>query len=358
MITKITMKRVATVMFVAAIFTSLLASPAPVRATTGGVIVFDYSHGQSKAALLNTTDLWLKNNLTAMGYSVIWAVGGINASILSNAVAFIAGPMYGASKGYTTAEINAIDAWFNTGKKLMWIGYDSDYVSASSGQFILNNMTAILSGVGSHVYGEPTAVQDPYSSAGSAYRVIANRTSTDPKVASIVAGVSKVLVHSPTLLFGSNASGGAYNVTPCALESGNIHNVYPVLYYGNSAKIVDSDLIAPISHSDGQIGGFVAMTVEFEAGAAQTGVLMVAAGSPYGAYQGMNTFSYYGYPVNGNITLQAITFGITSATATTTTTTTTTTTPVVAPVDYTLYIAIGAVGVIAIILVAYIVKKK
>jgi hypothetical protein len=342
--TDITMKKVATVMFLAAIFTSLLASPAPVRATGTGIIVFDYSHGQSKPTLVNTTDLWLKGNLTAMGYTVVWALGGINASILSNAVAFIAGPILGKTHGYTGAEISAISAWFNTGQKFMWIGYDSDFPSSTSGQFILGNMSAILTAVGSHVYGEPTAVQDPYSNTGAAYRVVANKTSTDAKVAPIVAGVSKVLVHSPTLLFGSSATTGAYGVGPVALETTTIPNVYPVLYYGASAKIIDSDNTTPIIHNDGQIGAFVAMTVEFNAGTTQNDVLMVSAGSQYGQYQPMCTYSYYGTAVNGSIVKQAIDFGINQATY-------------VAP-PYVLYLGIGAAAVVVIVLIAYAMKKK
>jgi hypothetical protein len=205
-------------------------------------------------------------------------------------------------------------------------------------------MTLILNGVGSHVYGEPTQVADAYSNAGASYRPIANGTSSDAKVAPIVAGIHKVLVHSPTILFGSNASSGHYNTTPCALESGKVANVYPVLYFGASCKIADGDLIPPIAHNDGQSGAFVAMTVEFNAGTAQTGVLMVAAGSPYGAYMGMNTFSYYSHPVDGNITLQAIAYGVAQATY-------------VAP-PYLLYIGIGAGAIIIIAIIAYLLKKK
>ncbi len=333
-------KRIATMFILAALFGSYLVGPVPVRAAGTGTIVFDYSHGQTKVSLLNNTDLWLKENLTQLGYTVVWATGGINASILEDAVAFVAGSVYGVTKGYTAAELTAITDWFNAGKKFMWIGYDSDYAGYT---YINNNMTAILNGVKSHVYGEPTAIADPVSNCGSSYRVVANETSTNSYVASIVANVQKVLMHGPTLLFGSNSATPNYNTTPVALETTTIANVYPLLYYSVNATILDSDSTPPKAHDDGAKGKFVAATIEIQAGTAKTGVLVVSGASPYADYMPMYQDVYYGVEMDGyNLVLQAIDFGINTATA----------------VDMTLTYAIAAIGIVVVIVIIGVVLKK
>ncbi|RDE13722.1 MAG: hypothetical protein C4K49_08295 [Candidatus Thorarchaeota archaeon] len=333
-------KRIATMLILAALFGSYLAAPVPVRAAGTGTIVFDLSHGQYKATIFNTTDLWLTGNLTQMGYTVVWAKGGINASILENAVAFIAGSIYGVTKGYSTAELTAITDWFNTGKKFMWIGYDSDFGGYT---YINDNMTAILDGVDSHVYGEPTAVADPISCTGASYRVVANGTSTNSYVASIVANVNKVLMHGPTLVYGSNSTTPSHSTAPVALETTTITNVYPLLYYGGNATILDSDATPPIAHADGAKGKFVAATLEINAGTAKTGVLVVSGASPYGDYQPMYSDAYYGVALNGyNLVKQAIDFGINTATA----------------VDMTLTYVIAAIGVVVVIVIIAIVLKR
>ncbi len=333
-------KRIATMLILAALFGSYLVGPVPVRAAGTGTIVFDYSHGQTKVSLLNNTDLWLKNNLTALGYTVVWAVGGINASILENAVAFIAGSIYGLTKGYTVAEVTAITEWFNAGKKFMWIGLDSDNAGYS---YINRNMTEILNGVKSHVYGEPTSVADPVSNTGASYRVVANMTSTNSYVAPIVANVDKVLMHGPTCLFGSNSTTPSYSTAPVALETTTITNVYPLLYYGGNATILDADATPPVAHLDGAKGNFVAATIEIQAGTAKTGVLVVSGASPYADYMPMYQSEYYGVTLDGyNLVKQAIDFGINTATA----------------VDMTLTYAIAAIGVVVVIVIIAIVLKK
>ena len=320
------MKGNALVVLVCLVVLPIAALPYSVPTVKGlgaGTVVFDYSHGQTKASLLNNTDLWLKNNLTQMGYTVVWATGGINASILENAVGFVAGSIYGEANVYSVNELIAISNWFNAGERFMWIGYDSDFGGYT---YINDYMTMILMLVGSHVYGEPTAVQDPISNCGSSYRVVANGTSTDPYVSSIVTNVHKVLMHGPTLLLGSNNATPGYGISPVALETTTITDVYPLLYYGGNATILDSEPTPPIAHADGARGEFVAATIETHAGMAKTGVLVVSGASPYGDYVPMYQDVFYGVELDGyNLVNQAIDFGVRFAASNTTTTTTTTT---------------------------------
>jgi hypothetical protein len=288
-----------------------------------------------------------------MGYNVVWATGGINSSILNNAIGLVISAIYGDENGFLLDEINAIHDWFNEGRKLLWIAGDSDYGGYS---YINDNMTMILSECGSHVYPEPSQVSDPHSNCNASYRVIANRINSDPFVSDIVAGVDSVLMHGPTCLYGSTSGDG---MNPISLETSSISNVYPLVYYSASATIVDSDLTPPLAHNDGDQGEFVAITLETHAGDDESGVIIVSGASPYGDYKPMYTFEYYGESLTGGILVnQAIEYSISeliepeqTTTTTTATTTTTTTTPFTGPSplsDLSLIISVGALGVIVV----------
>jgi hypothetical protein len=317
-------RKAATLLVITALFASILALPITTQAVATpsvanmGKIVFDYSHGQeSSSGTVIALDAFLEANLTAMGYEIVWARGGINATILTGAVAFIAGSIYGAGNGYLAAEITAISEWYNAGNKFMWIGYDSDYTSApDAGQWNNDNMTLILEAVGSHVYDEPAAIEDPVSSAASGYRAIANVTTDNPDLGAFVEGVTKVMMHGPTLLLGSDSATPGYNVSAVALETTTIENVYPLLYYGANATIMGGDLIQPIAHDEGDTGEFVAATIELKAGDDKTGALVVTGASPYGDYRPMWTDLYYGVVMDGyNFVKNTVKYGILAATA-------------------------------------------
>ncbi len=337
------MKRGATIAVILALCVAFLPGPAPVQAAVvsdnGWTIVFDYSHGQY-SSYVELMDEWLEGNLSDLGFTVIWAVGGLNDSILADADALILGAIYG-DNGFTADEVTAVGDWFNAGDRFLWVGGDSDY----DGTMVTNNMTLILEEVGSHVYHEPTAIEDPISNAGgSGYRAVANTTSDDAFVADIVEGVDAVLMHGPTMLYGSDSATPGENVDPVALETESIANVYPLLYYGDSATITDGDVTYPYAHDDGDIDGFVAVTLEVAAGAAGTGVIIVSGASPYGDYSPMINHEYYSVPLNGEkLVVQGITVGLEKA---------------LVPDDMTLIYLAAGLGVIAIVIIVIVIMKK
>ncbi len=330
--------RLALIVLIMGLLLPIFIGPTVVTAQSSAKkIAFDYSHGQYKTSI-ETLDLQLAANLTQMGYEVSWAWGGINATFLADKDALILGSIAGTGAKFLQSEIDAIAEWFAKGGKFLWVAYDSDYTSSSSGQWILDNMTAVLKAVNSHVYGEPTAVQDPVSNCGSAYRVVANKTSSDPFVANLVENVTHVLMHGPTLLYGST-SGQPGNPSAVALETHTIPNVYPLLYYGGNTTIVDSDATYPYVHEDGDKGEFVAMTLELMG----SNVLVVSGASPYGDYQPMYTESYYNVTLDGyNLVKQTIDFGLKY-------------TP---PFDYTMLLIVGGVAVVVIIVVVFALMRK
>ena len=330
-------KRVLALTIITALFASYLVAPLPVAAqtTTGGIIVFDYTHGQYSGSVA-WIDEFLDANLTAMGYECVWAYGGINASVLENATGLVMGSVYG-SGAYSSAEITAITNWYNAGSKFLWVGYDSDY----DGEVVNDNMTLVLDAVGSHIYGEPTAVEDDVSNCGSGYRAVANGTSTDPYVADIVAGVDNVLMHGPTLVYGATDA-EPFGSNTVALENTTVANVYPLIYYGAGATIVDPDLRLPYAHDNGQTGAFCAAALEI----AGTNAIIVSGASPYGDYRPMYADEYYGVTLTGNLFVkQAIDFGMTHA--------------MTPPADMTMLLVAGGIGVVVVILVAvYCMRKK
>jgi hypothetical protein len=310
------MRKIAAMLLITALFapyfisvgivpTKAAAAPNPITPT----IVFDMSHGEYKDTIFAHEDARLEANLTAMGFNVIWAWGGINSSILADASGLVLGAIYGTTNGFTGAEVTAISTWFNAGHKFLWVGSDSDYAGYA---YINGNSSMILDAVGSHVYPEAISISDAYSNCNSSYRVVANSTSTNPFVADIVDGVDAVLMHGPTSLYGSTS--GAEGTTVVALENTTIPNVYPLLYYGASATITDSDLVPPLAHHDGESGKFVATTIEVAAGTDGTGVIVVSGASCYGDYQPMTTQEYYTVPLNGyKLVYQAFDFGMEKA---------------------------------------------
>ncbi len=275
-------------------------------------IVFDYSHGQNlQTQVWNETDPLIEGNLTEMGFDVVWARGGINESILSSADALILGSVW-AEREFYTSEINAISSWFNQGSRFLWVGCDNDY----EGAYINENMNLVLEAVKSHVYPEPCEVVDDVCccAEGFGYRVYAPIFSNDTFVEPIVRGVERVLMHGPTLLYGSRSSSPGVDNNPVILESEKLENIYPILYFSPYAVIARAHYPELVIHEMNQTGSFVACTIEINAGSSNQGVLMVSGASPYGDYQPMWTEEYYDTELNGYLFVrQAIEFGIQKA---------------------------------------------
>ncbi len=310
------------------IFTNVQAAE-----TTNITIVIDASHGEisSKSEALTNQ---LIGNLTAKGYNVIVAKGGINATVLENATALLVGAVYGAN--FTSAEILAIKNWYNTGNKFIWVNGDSDY----SGNYIVKNSNDILAAIGAHLRVEPTSVEDPESNCGAGYRVVANVTNNDPTVAPIVKDVSKVLFHGPSILYGINADGD-----PVALENTTLPNVYWIMKTSPAGIIVDHDLVSPVAHTVNQEGSFVIFAVELAAGPKANNVVMVSGAAGYGDYEPMFSDLYHDVNLTGSaLVKQAIDYGVTKCQ------------PAMGIDPMIITAAIGAVVVVVII--AAVLKKK
>ena len=274
-------------------------------------ILIDYSHGQGSSIYgREVFDPLLFENLTESGYELVFAYGGLNASILEDVDGFLLGSIRGIMDGFLPDEITAVADWFNEGNRFLWVAYDSDYPDPG-GPFINGNSTLVLEAIGSHVYGEPTHIWDNELNCGSNYRPIANVTSKSPFVRNIVRNVDAVLMHGATCLYGSQNEIPSSLTNVVALENTSIANVTPFLYYSPAAYIHDSDTLLPIAHHNADNGSFVACTIETYAGLNKTGVIVVSGSAPYGSYCPMSADHYYNQTLNGyKMILQAIDFGM------------------------------------------------
>jgi hypothetical protein len=260
-----------------------------------GIIMFDYAHGQYSELIAENMDSTLESVLEGTGYSITWQNDSFTFGDLENVDGLIIGSILGEENGFTEYEFAAIANWFNDGGKFMWIAGDADY----EGYYINANMTAILESVGSHVYLEPTDVYDEQSNCGAPYRVVANETGSDDLILEAIVNVESVLLHGPTLLYGSTSSNPTEDIVPLELQT--IEDVYPLLMFGSSAKIFDSDGILPIAHSNDETGSFVGVTLEVNAGLSTNSTLVVSGASPYGDYMPMFCSEYYNTSLTGDL---------------------------------------------------------
>ena len=272
-------------------------------------IVFDYSHEQTYDYGF---DLALNDTLVSQGYNVVWAEE-LNSSILENASALIAGSVTYQNL-YHDTEIDVISSWFNQGGKFLWLGCDSDY----NNLYTFNeNIIKILEPVHSHVYPEQVIINAEENVVGNqASKVLANITTQNPRFASVVDNVTNVLMAHATTLYGSNNSIPGQSVNPINLESNNITDVYQLLYYNPTSYIDDGYSPSATVHRNHQVGAFVAVTLEDNAGCSGNGVLVVSGAPAYGQHDSICRTSYWGEdrPLDGQrFITQLIDFGVETA---------------------------------------------
>jgi hypothetical protein len=308
-------------------------------------IVFDYSHGQPERdrEIHEPIDNNLAGNLTALGYEVVFAWGGLNSSVLADATGLMFGYIWGDHHGYTENEINAIVDWYSGGHRFVWVGGNGDFDEDTARMWA--NSTHILESIGSHLYLEPTECDDPILNCGAAYRVVANVTSTDPYVADCVQNVETAYFHGPTVVYGSDSANPSHLENPVPLENNSIPNVHPLVFYSPSATINDRTIsMMPIVHENGQEGSFVAAAIEVATGETGTNVLVVSGASPYGD-RSMCTERYYGVSHDGYIFVrQTIDFGMQLA--------------ITETEDLGVHIVIIGGAIVAIVILIYILKRS
>jgi hypothetical protein len=110
---------------------------------------------------------------------------------------------------FNTANLTEIVDWFDDGHKLLWVAGNSDF----GGDYQSNSTSnPVLEAVKSNLRLDGGAIEDPQSSDGSAYRVIANTTGVSSDLTDYVVDDGfKAIFHGPTsVLFYDYSGDGEY----------------------------------------------------------------------------------------------------------------------------------------------------
>ena len=249
---------------------------------------------------------------------------------------------------FTMAQAEAVRDWFldtTTGHHFLWASGDACFTYAGYWDaYRANNASMILEVLGSKLRYEPTAVEDPdYNTGGASYRPILNTTSDDPVIANCTEGISDVIAHGPTLLYGLDGT------TPVALEDTTLANVYPILMTGAAGIINDPTPLDPMkAHTNGQEGHLVIVAAELGIGGT-THKLIASGSAPIGGYNAMNFEESKGTPLDGpQFVRQCVIWGMEGPEAP----------PPPPPIDPLLIAGVAVVVIVVVIGLAYFLLRR
>jgi hypothetical protein len=248
-------------------FATLSAIPAS-AATDKPVVV-----AVSKGAIEPDTQLKAMMNISYIDWRVV--LGDITPSDLSGADMMIVS-LSDASQVYSSAELAAIQSWFSTGGKTIYVAGDSDYVTDRPR---IPQQNAILNAIGSKLRIEECSVEDAVSNGGAPYRVLGTSANCDPAFSFLVAGVDRALFHGPSIVIGYE--NGQY----VDLSKNTMEDVYVIMTTTENGLVVDGSEPTPYVMVAGEEGEFPLMAIEVDYAKGNT--IIVAGESPYDQYMGM-----------------------------------------------------------------------
>lgn len=232
----------------------LSAMPLAAAPVAGETVVIEVgkSYGSDYEAFIDKLGDW--------GYTVVEhnsTAGDYTSTVLSDADVLI---MPYISSNLTAASITAIDTWFATGDKNLWVAGDSDYSDTEGEKAARCN--AILEEVGSSIFVEATSIDSPTVNFGADYRLKATVYATTTEAAKILESAPHTAAefHGTTAVIGKAANG-----TYIAIEDEQPADVEWVVKAAPSA-IVDKESAASGSiygiHEQGTEGSFVMLAVQ------------------------------------------------------------------------------------------------
>jgi hypothetical protein len=156
---------------------------------------------------------------------------------------------------FTDAELTAIENWFNTGGKAIWVSADSDY---GDDRYRLYSGNVLLEQIGSVLRFEDCETVDPVTNAGADYRVFGLSENCDPEVEFLVAGVTRALFHGPGLVI------GYYNGEYHKLEAERPSNVFIVMASSATGTVAELNDPPAEAHAIGDTGTFPMLVLEID----------------------------------------------------------------------------------------------
>ncbi len=197
-------------------------------------------------------------------------------------------------------EIQAITNWFTSGNKVLWIAADSDYPAGGSEQSQVN-ANAILESLGSNLRMDYVSVEDPVSNCQRSYRVV-GIVNPSPGAEAVGFGAHKVLFHGPGVVAWVDKNGQWHKLN----ESEKPPNTYILVTTSEHGEIVEHQPKAPgepgnvgQAYEAGDTGVFPLMAAQVMNYSGSISVVMVSGETPYGGYQPMTTWLYYGVKLDG-----------------------------------------------------------
>ena len=191
---------------------------------------------------------------------------------------------------FSAANLSAIEAWFEQGDKMLWVGGESDY----GGYYAANNTSnPLLEQISSDLRLDSGSVEDPTSNDAAAYRVVVNETGVSSDMTDYVTeGFNQVVMHGPTAVaYADNATHWG-DLRLVDLDSFD-NEVNVILETSEGAIALDGDLSLKGSdfyaYADGVNGSYPMLVTQTMPGAADTESLVVVSGeSIFTDYKFMN----------------------------------------------------------------------
>ncbi len=235
--------------------------------------------------------------LPSWGFDVVtWTSGNWTASTFSGVDITI---LPALAYNLTATEITNAKNWFDSGNKAIWVAGDSDFGGNAAFAYRANGL---LSALGSSIYVESGAVESDYNFKAS-YRVSATDYNTvDPNAKFVTSqlpyqgAAAMAEFHGPTAVIAKNTT-GYFN-----LETNTFPNVEWVVKAKNGTFLpntVPADANGAQVHANNQEGEFVMMALQYKAGAANSGKIVVSGEAIFSTYKNMfNDPGEYEIPQN------------------------------------------------------------
>ncbi len=206
---------------------------------------------------------------------------------------------------FTPDEIEVINTWFHSGGglKFLWLAGDSDYPAQGGNlEIAQHTINDILETLGAQLRHDYVSVEDPVSNAQRTYRVVGI---VDSEIPALNFGAKKVLFHGPGALAYVTPDGEWKSLT--GEKPQNIFNIVRTTDQGTIVEHQPSQPGAPgdvgQAYAAGDTGVFILMAAELMTvnveGTEVPRWIVVSGETPYGGYQPMITYQYYGVDLDG-----------------------------------------------------------
>jgi len=199
---------------------------------------------------------------------------------------------------FTPDEISPIVTWFKKyPNRAIWLAADSDYPAQGS-ETAQHAVNMVLEALGAKIRMDYVSIEDEESKAIKTYRVL-GIVNPDPEVAIVGYACEKVLFHGPGGVAWIDEAGNWHKLT----KDDKPDNVYIIVTTSDKGKVAEHQAeprgTSGKAYTPGESGVFTLMAVELIKVGEGYGKVILSSESPYGGYQPLTTWMYYGFVLSG-----------------------------------------------------------